>query len=227
MGLSKLEICNRALGFIGVAPVVYSSGQTIANTTVAGRILETQWLGALKIVSADWSWARYIFREALTSSTSSSLAGWAYQATTQSEFYEILRIINKNGDMTPYYAQEVSYGNALEMVSQNRYTIYTGETNCFVEGIKQWVPDTSPTTNTSFNDDMNEALSFRLAADIATALTGAVDVSNAMLQRYQQIVQMAMQKAKRQEMVWRNAKNYSNESKTLELPGSYMAARSQ
>lgn len=171
MATSSVEICNSALHKIGAKRIA-----SLSDDTKAAIILNDQYDRIRKEVlrSHPWNFAIAYVQLAATANTP-VWADWTKEFVLPTD---VLRVLETDLE----YDTDWELGNNAD----NNRVIFTNATSLKIKYIKDI------TNTTRFDPVFEEALAFRLAADIAYSLVQSQTVQQTMFQLYKQAVGMAM-----------------------------------
>jgi hypothetical protein len=178
MATDNIEICNLALHRIGEKSIT-----TLSDNTAAATACSLFYARTVKALLTAYDWPFATTAADLGTATETDVSGWSYVYTLPADYLRGIRLEDQgqNGSDTDDAAGATTLYD-YEIRGASLYTDIEDAWLIYVQSI---------TDTTLFPIEFEEALIFKLAADIAMSLTGDPQIESAMLTQYQTSVQMA------------------------------------
>lgn len=168
--MTDLEVVNRALTFIGVAPIGSLNDNTQTARVMAALLPDTK-----RVVLNEFPWSFAMRIDPLVASSSPAPAGYSYAFEYPAGALNVQRVYDATGFRG--VAEYRVIGNVIGANVPSGTVEYTA----FVEDVSSWPRQIA------------ECLTTRLASDAATALTGSMQVSMGLLEKYMTLARVASQ----------------------------------
>lgn len=164
--MNKIEVCNFALGRIGIEPI-----ESLDEASKAARTCKQFYDFVRKTVLRKHSWNFATKREALALIGSTS-AEYKYTYAYPGDAVALRRLYNKDHTILPrdneYRIMHSSTGTVIHTNIENANIEYTAD-----------IEDVSV-----FDEQFIESLAWKLAAEIALILTGSQEIAASCVQAY-------------------------------------------
>ena len=148
--ISEVAVCNLALAHLGCAGIA-----DLAEQSEAARQCRTHYEPALAAALAGHDWPFALRYMALAEKTTCP-PGWSHAYQAPSDCLRVVAIMDREGPRTPPPAYEMGYGHIIMTDVSNAWARYVAQ----VDDPARWPAQ------------FLQAMTWRLAADLAMPLTG-------------------------------------------------------
>jgi len=186
MAFSKVDICNKALNYIGATPIASLTENTNSAVRIS-YIYDTVRDYVLR--EYPWGFAQKI--QSLNQISDETVTGWDYLYSYPSKSLSISKIFVDTGATEP---ENVEYKVFLSPTT-NVKCIASDYSPLYIQYTYQ-IDD-----STLYDSDFVEAFSLKLAAEIAFTLTGNLDLAPRLEKKYEDCISEAKRSNSNEEKV--------------------------